>query len=165
MDKAELADIKLAEWSAERRAAGTKRMLQAGKSVGISFKWGGKIGSTRDAHRLMYLSRSKSPQVQRAIVDGLYAAYHELEKDISTKDVLREISVKAGLEASEVDNWLDSDIGADSVDEEARQVRERIAGSGVPTYFIRGVHRVDGAQDMSDFMDAFIKVKEDGTMV
>ncbi|GAP84874.1 putative DSBA-like thioredoxin domain-containing protein [Rosellinia necatrix] len=162
VEKSELAKTKLADWSEEKKAAATKRVDQAGRAVGIHFKHGGLIGPhTRDAHRLVYLSRGKAPEITNTLVDGIFEAYHEQEKDISSLDVLREIALGAGLETAEVDMWLSSDnAAAGSVDEEAKAFREKVAGSGVPSYFVQGLDSLEGAQDADDLMEAFIKVKE-----
>ncbi|KAI0458687.1 DSBA-like thioredoxin domain-containing protein [Xylaria acuta] len=158
VEKSELAKVKLADWSEEKKAAATKRVEQAGRAVGIHFKHGGMIGPhTRDAHRLVYLSRSKSPEITYALVERIFEAYHELEKDISSLDVLREIALEAGMDKAEVGEWLSSDAAADRVDEEAKAFREKVTGYGVPSYFIQGL---EGAQDADDFMEAFVKVKE-----
>lgn len=126
--------------------------------MGIHFKNGGKIGPhTRDAHRLVYLSRSRSPEITNALVERIFEAYHELEKDISSLDVLREIALEAGMDQAELDEWASSNAAADRVDEEAKVFREKVSGSGVPSYFIQSL---EGAQDADDFMEAFVKVKE-----
>jgi predicted DsbA family dithiol-disulfide isomerase len=145
--------------SSEQVTAMTLRVTQIGRSVGINFKSGGKIGSTRDAHRLIRLSQTKSSNVQKALVDKLFEAYHELEKDISSQHVLREIAIDAGLDGPDVDECLNSSLGGDGVDDEALKNREMV-NSGVPTFIIQGVHRVDGAQDPQEFLEIFIKVKE-----
>ena len=146
--------------SAERVAAMTQHVTRIGHSVGIDFKHGGKIGSTRHAHRLIHLTQTtKSPALQNALVEKLFEAFHELEKDISSKEVLREVAVDAGLSGSEVEEWLDSDLGGDTVDAEA--LASRSEGSGVPRFIIQGVHRVSGAQDSQEFLEIFVKVKED----
>lgn len=132
--------------SPERRTALFQRMNQIGLSVGIVFKSGGKIGSTRDAHRLLDLSQLKSLDLQNALVERLFEAYHELEKDISSQEVLRELAIDAGLDGSEVDECLRS--GSDpqkySVDDEGQENKETMGP--VPVFIIQGVHRIDGAQ-------------------
>ena len=146
--------------SAERVAAMTQHVTQIGHSIGINFQPGGKIGSTRDAHRLIHLTQTtKSPAVQNALVEKLFEAFHERERDISSKDILREIALDAGLSGPEVDEWLDSDLGGEIVDAEA--LASRREGSGVPRFIIQGVHRVSGAQDSQEFLEMFVKVKED----
>lgn len=163
VDKRELRAQRLSGISPERATEMMQRLSQIGRSVGISFKFGGRHGSTRDAHRLTLLSQTKtasSPEIQDKLVEKLFEAYHELEKDISSPNVLCEIAVEAGLNESEVvEEWLASDLGGDVVDAEA--LRNREAGiSGVPMFIIQGEHRVDGARDVEEFLEIFIKVKE-----
>ena len=138
----------------------TQRLSQIGRSVGINFKYGGRIGGTRDTHRLIHLSQTKSLGVQDALVEKLFEAYHELEKDISSRDVLRQIAIDAGLHEPEVEEWLDSDLGGDIVDAEAMENR-KMGNSGVPIFIIQGVHRVNGAQDTQEFFEIFTRVKEE----
>lgn len=162
MEKSELAKVKLADWSEEKKAAATRRVEQAGRAVGIPFKHGGLIGPhTRDAHRLAYLSRSQPPEITNLLVEKIFEAYHELEKDISSFDVLSGIALEAGLEGVDVDQWRNSSIAADDVDEEATVFREKVAGAGVPCYFIQGHHRLEGARDVDEFMEVFVKIKEE----
>lgn len=143
----------------EQRTALGQRMEKIGRSVGIDFNFGGKIGCTRDAHCLIRFSQTKSSDVQNALVEKLFEAYHALEMDISNRNVLRKIAIDAGLDSSEVSKFLEFDENAGNVDAEAEKNRE-VASSGVPTFVIQGVHQVDGAQDPMDFMDIFVKLKE-----
>jgi predicted DsbA family dithiol-disulfide isomerase len=158
VDKSVLIDKKFAETSTEKRKAITNRVIQIGSSLGINFAWGGKIGNSRDAHRLIYLSEGKEPVVRNALVEGLFQANHEREMDISDKELLRGIAVDAGIEAAEVDAWLATDEGGAVVDEEA--ARSRTETTGVPAFFVQGLGRIDGAQDVSEFMEVFIRIKE-----
>ncbi|KAF6807334.1 hypothetical protein CPLU01_15807 [Colletotrichum plurivorum] len=165
VDKSALAETKLADLTPERRAALTRRMEQIGRSVGIGFRWGGMIGpDTCDAHRLVRLGRGKGPEVQDALVEGLFEAYHELERDISDKKVLRDVAVSAGIDAVEVEEFLASDTGTDEVNEEEKRIREVAGGSGVPTFVIqdahRLAHRLEGAQNPSEIYEVFVKVNE-----
>ncbi|EFQ35813.1 DSBA-like thioredoxin domain-containing protein [Colletotrichum graminicola M1.001] len=161
VDKSLLAETKLADMSPERRAALTQRMEQTGRFVGIDFKWGGKIGpDTRDAHRLVRVGSAKGPEVADALVEKLFEAYHELERDISEREVLRGIAVDAGLDPVEVETLFESGAGGREVDSEEKRGRELSGGAGVPMYVIQSVHRVEGAQDASDFYEAFVQVKE-----
>ena len=159
VDKAKLIESKLSGMNPERVTAMLQHVNRVGCSVGINFKSGGKVGSTRDAHRLIHLSQAKHPAVQNSLVDKLFEAYHELEKDVSSVDVLREIAIDAGLNGSEVAEWLNSSFSAMDVDGEVMESR-KVVESGVPTFIIQGVHRIDGAQDPEQFLEIFIKVKE-----
>lgn len=126
-----------------------RRVEQAGRAVGIQFKHGGLIGPhTRDAHRLAYLSRSQPPEITNLLDETVFGAYHELEKDISSLEVLSGIALEAGPEDIDVDQWRNSKVAADRVDEEATVFREKVAGSGVLCYFIHGHHRLEGARDV-----------------
>ncbi|EQB54520.1 DSBA-like thioredoxin domain-containing protein [Colletotrichum gloeosporioides Cg-14] len=90
VDKSEVAKVRLSDMSPERQAALTHWMEQIGRSFSVNFKWGGKIGpDRRDAHRLVRLSRSKDASVQSSLIDGLFAACHELEQDISDIEILQ----------------------------------------------------------------------------
>ena len=160
MEKSELAKTKLAGWSAEKVAAATNRVNQVGRSVGINFKSGGKVGSTRDAHRLIDLSQQHcDADIQNALVDKLFEAYHECEMDVSDREVLLKLAVEAGVERSEAKQWLQSDAAAEKVDHAAEQNRAKV--DGVPSFIIHGKHHVDGAQDISEFLELFIKVREE----
>ncbi|KAK1981004.1 thioredoxin-like protein [Colletotrichum cereale] len=147
--------------SPEQRAALTQRMEQIGRFVGINFKWGGKIGpDTRDAHRVVRIGGTKGPEVADALVEKLFEAYHELERDISEREVLRGIALDAGLDSVEVERLIESDVGVEEVDNDEKRGREISGGTGVPMFIIQGVHRIEGAQDSSDFYEAFVQVKE-----
>lgn len=158
IDKSEVADVKLADMSTEQREKLYRRMNQIGRSVGINFKSGGKVGDTRFAHTLVRLASTKEPEVLNSLVEGIFQAYHELEKDISTKEVLREVAINSGIAAAEVDEWLDSEEQVKTVDDQAEKNKEVLAGAGVPNYSVQG-ERLDGRPDAEDFMGAFIKAK------
>ncbi|OJJ32667.1 hypothetical protein ASPWEDRAFT_42681 [Aspergillus wentii DTO 134E9] len=160
IEKSELAEKKLAGMRPEQRTALTQRMSQLGRSVGINFKWGGRIGSTRDAHRLIHLSQTKSEDITNALVEKLFEAYHELERDISSRELLFEIAVDAGLDASEVEEYLNGS-GSSTVDEEAQKNKETFGS--VPVFIIQGIRRLEGAQESTDFMEIFAQVKDSGS--
>jgi predicted DsbA family dithiol-disulfide isomerase len=135
-----------------------ERLAQAGKDTGINFKFGGKTGNTRDSHRLIQLGKSKSPAVQTRVVEELFSAYFEQEGDITSHDVLRKAAVKAGLDAKEVDNWLESDKGGKAVDAEVEAAQMNQI-SGVPNFTLQGKYEVGGAQDPGVFLRLFEKIK------
>ncbi|KAE8373961.1 thioredoxin-like protein [Aspergillus bertholletiae] len=159
--KSELIESRLGSMTPEQRASLFSRMNQIGRSVGISFRGGGMIGDTRDAHRLVHLCGTQSPRAQNALVEKILEAYHELEKDISSKEELVELAVDAGLDADQVRDWLDSELAADIVDDEACKNKEEEGSTGVPRYVIQHEHRLSGAEDPSEFIEIFAKVKED----
>ena len=115
----------------ERTAMMQERMAQIGRAEGINFKNGGKTGNTRDSHRLIQLGKTKGPHVQTRVIEELFAAYFENEKDITSQPILIEAGVKAGLEEKEVKDWLESGKGGPEVDKEVQDAVEQNI-SGVP---------------------------------
>ncbi|GES61475.1 putative regulator of gluconeogenesis Rmd5 [Aspergillus terreus] len=146
--KTDLMDERLKNQTPEQRAALISRMDKIGRSVGIHFKGGGMIGpNTQDAHRLVYLCREDASipsELQGDLVEKILEAYHELEKDISEKEVLRELAVAAGIEAATVDKWLEENGGGEEVDKEAKRNKEVEANTGVPRFLIQGNYHWDG---------------------
>jgi predicted DsbA family dithiol-disulfide isomerase len=141
------------------------RLNQLGQQEGIDFRFGGMTGNTRDAHRLIHLSsrsttKGASQEVHNRLVEKLFSAYFEQEKDIRNVEVLKQLGVEAGLDAAEVKKWMDSDLGGKEVDDQASRARRLLHVSGVPTFLVQdGEYRLEGAQDAQDFLDVFGKVK------
>ncbi|GAM42793.1 DSBA-like thioredoxin domain protein [Talaromyces pinophilus] len=184
VDKTELAKAKLGHMTQEQKDALEKRMNQIGRSLGINFRSGGKIGSTRAAHHLIHLSQMGvhgGNEVTNELVGRLFEAYHELEMDISAREVLRQIAVEVGLDQVDVDACLDFCFESDSsastssfasavfttgetgnpesiVDKQARENRQR-TNTGVPLFIIQGEYHVDGAQDLMEFVEIFGKIR------
>lgn len=137
-----------------------------GKSVGINFRFGGRIGNTRNSHRLIQLagrpsSGEEGAEIQNRVVDQLFAAYFENEEDITDRDVLCACAVRAGLPEEQVRQWLEegSNVGGDVVDREVEEARAR-GVSGVPNFTLQGKHSIGGAQDPEAFVKIFEKIKE-----
>jgi len=140
-----------------------ERLAQLGRSDGIDFKFGGKTGNTRDSHRLIQLGKAKSPAVQTRVVEELFAAYFENEKDITSHDVLVDAGVKAGLNAAEVKEWLESGKGGPEVDKEVQDAYEQSI-SGVPNFTIQDQFEIGGAQEPADFVQLFERIKKQGAL-
>lgn len=115
----------------EQRTALFNRMDQIGRSVGIVLKAGGKIGSTRDAHRVVYYCQMNENEkdadtaTTNALVEKISETYHEREMDISDSDVLRYLAVDAGVSREEMVGWLDASPAV--ADEEARKNKEEVS--------------------------------------
>lgn len=115
-------------------------------------------GNTRDSHRLIQLGKTKGPQVQTRVIEELFAAYFENEKDITSQDVLIEVGVKAGLEEKEALEWLQSGKGGPEVDREVQEAVEQNI-SGVPNFTINDTFEIGGAQEPSAFVQLFERLK------
>ncbi|KAL8243637.1 hypothetical protein R6Q59_009895 [Mikania micrantha] len=159
VDKSEVSKVRSKGVSEEKMSAMRKRVHQIATANGIKFRFGGKIGSRRDAHRLIhFVQTNASPDMQDAFVERLFQAYHEEEMDISNRTVLEAIAVEAGLDSQSVKQWLHSEAFAIEVDEEA-EINKMVAVTGVPTFITQGEYRVDGAQDLQEFFEAFGECK------
>ncbi|KAF2703188.1 thioredoxin-like protein [Pleomassaria siparia CBS 279.74] len=156
MDKMDMYSNKFGE---ARTRIIQANMTQTGLGEGINFKWGGKTGPTRDSHRLVQLGKTKSPQVQTRVIEELFAAYFENEKDITSRDVLVEAAVKAGIDQAEANEWLEDGNGGSEVDKEVQKaVHEGI--SGVPNFKINDRFEISGAQEPAAFVQMFERLKK-----
>jgi len=88
-------------------------MEAEGRANGINFKYGGKIGNTRDSHRLIAEAGDRGGDMQDRLVNALFHVYFEVNDDISDKATLARIATKVGLFASDEKGmeFLKSDEG------------------------------------------------------
>ncbi|KAI1127553.1 thioredoxin-like protein [Nemania abortiva] len=149
------------------------RLTKFGQPEGIVFSFGGKIGNTRSAHRAIAFSKLKAnthnsgpstnlenaDSVHDRFVMALFAAYFEGTADITSHEALADVAASVGLDRAQMLAWLDSGEGSEEVDKENRSAKD--AGiKGVPSFTVQGC-KVDGAQDVQDFMELFVKIKEE----
>ncbi|KAF2687679.1 thioredoxin-like protein [Lentithecium fluviatile CBS 122367] len=148
----------ISKFGEERANAIFQRMTGLGKEEGINFKFGGRTGNTRDSHRLIQLGKKKSPAVQTRVIEELFAAYFENEKDITAQETLLEAAVKAGLDEAEAKEWLETGKGGAEVD---REVQEAYAQNihGVPNFTINDRFEIGGAQEPAAFLQLFERLK------
>ncbi|KAL2218294.1 putative thioredoxin [Thermoascus aurantiacus ATCC 26904] len=166
-----------AKFGAERTEAIFARLAAVGAEEGIAFRFGGRTGRTRDSHRLIWWAGKKQQEqqqqgtqaaagaeeektLQTKVVEALFRAYFEEEKNITDRAVLVDAAVHAGLDKDEVEKMLESDEGGKEVDEEAAQATRRFV-TGVPNFTIQGKYVVEGADDPSAFLEVFEKVEQE----
>jgi len=134
------------------------RLERTGKGCGIEFSFQGRIGNTRDAHRLVRFAQDKYNAAPRRLIDVLFYELFEKTSDISSREDLVEAARSAGLDGGEVAAFLDTDEGGQEVDEMAAQ--SRVDGvRHVPTTVINGI-RIEGAEDTSEFFEVLVKARE-----
>ena len=128
-------------------------MAAVGGSVGIKFKYGGKIGNTRDSHRLIAFAGEKGSEMQDRLVEMLFHAYFEINEDISDKTVLARIAAEAGVFGSKEEGleFLKSEMLGPKVDKEVDYNQYRRGINGVPHFIIEGEMLVDN--DDADVLD------------
>ena len=155
---------KMAQKNGEERVNAIKtRLERVGRAHGISFNFGGRTGSTRDSHRLIAFARSKGGlEQQKLLIEQIFESHFEREGDIISRDMLTRAAVAAGLLESEVKDFLQSDGGKEELDMLALKSRQSGVAS-VPTVDINGV-RVEGAEDASEFYQAFIEARQNGSI-
>lgn len=134
-------------------------LSEAGRQVGIDFKYGGRTGNTRDAHRLIHLAKGYGPGVEDKTIDGLFSAYFEHEDNITAYETLRDVAARAGIPAAHFQTAIvESDQGGADVDQAVAQARSDDV-TGVPDFVMQGSHRLSGANDPETFVRAFERIK------
>ncbi|KAL4897985.1 thioredoxin-like protein [Aspergillus ambiguus] len=142
-------------------AAAQSRLQRAAITMGIQLKFGGYIGSSRQAHRLLHIvGEEKGCESQCQLAEKLFHAQFEREEDVSEREVLLSAAVQAGVELEQAQTWLD-DENRGLVDMERVQRDMRAQGTihGVP-HFVIGDRHLEGAMDMEELMEALIAAKE-----
>ena len=148
------------------------RLAQAGEGEGIKFQFGGRVGRTRDSHRVIWYAGQLDKKnvgseggsggiggMQTRIVEKLFRAYFEEEKNITDRGGLVDAGVAVGIERGEMEKLLDSETGGKEVDEEAERAQRGLV-TGVPHFTVQGKYVVGGAEDPEVFVDIFKRVKE-----
>ena len=136
-------------------------MSEVSRGEGLSFKFGGRTGQSRNGHRLVRYAQSHGgEEAQNKTMLGLWRRYFEEEVDITELEVLVQTGVEAGLgESEEIRQFLESgELGVD-VDRVAEEERRK-GISGVPHYEIQGVWEVSGAQESVAFERLFKRWKD-----
>jgi predicted DsbA family dithiol-disulfide isomerase len=147
-------------FGADRVAPLSNRLRNIGAQEGITFSFAGKLGNTRDSHRLIHLGKAKGPEVENRVVMELFRDYFEGTGDVTSFETLVRVGVKSGIEAEEVRAWLENGSAGEEVDAEVVEAREK-GIHGVPHYIIQGKYEVGGGQDPQAFMELFARVKEE----
>lgn len=141
--------------------AAQTRLKRVGAEMGLSVKLGGYIGSSRLAHRLLFMAeKEKGPGKQCEVAELLFHHQFEREADTSKLDVVIAAGVQAGFHEDEVRDWLEeSNAGLLETEKEAKEVRA--AGvTGVPHFVIGEMRHLDGVVDLSEFFQAFTEARQ-----
>lgn len=135
-----------------------QRLQIMGKEEGINFTNQGRVGRTRDSHRIVQLGRTKGNETENKVVREVMKMYFEEGGDITSHDDLVKAAGKAGIEEGEAREWLSSEKGGKEVDGEVQEAY-RMGVSGVPHVVINDKVEVHGAEDVSAFLDALKKAR------
>ncbi|KAH0370749.1 thioredoxin-like protein, partial [Aureobasidium melanogenum] len=142
-------------------------MTAYGKAEGIAYKFGGRVGNTLQAHRVIQLvQEAKGPDAAEKVVDSLYRQYFEEEQHPSSKETLMKALEEAGLGETEAKKIVeDEDEGLMDV---KMLIREQ-AGNGVdavPYVVFEGKRRdftLEGCKEVDEYVKVLQQVaKESG---
>ncbi|OJI99447.1 hypothetical protein ASPVEDRAFT_26261 [Aspergillus versicolor CBS 583.65] len=138
--------------------AAQTRLIRVGKSVGIAFRFGGYIGSSRLAHRVLHFALERGgSEIQCAVAETLFKYQFEMEQDVSDVDVVVNAAVGSGLDESEVRAFLAGGGGVEETENEAKGSRAQV--QGVPHFVIGEKNHLDGAGEMEEFFQAFVAAR------
>ena len=130
-----------------RVAAMQQHVAQLAEDVGLHLRLDETLHTnTVDAHRLLHLALDQGGRAaQHELQEALLAAYFEDVRDVSDHDVLREVAVGTGLDATEVDDVLAGDRYADAVRADERTA-QALGATGVPFFVVDETYGLSGAQ-------------------
>jgi predicted DsbA family dithiol-disulfide isomerase len=121
-----------------------RQMEQRAAEDGLTFRMSGlRSGSTRDAHRLLHLAKSRG--LQQELTERLHRAYFTEQDSIFDHDALTRLAVEVGLDKAEAASVLagdDYDIDVDADEAMARA----FGANGVPFFVIDRRYAISGAQ-------------------
>jgi predicted DsbA family dithiol-disulfide isomerase len=136
------------------------RLKLMGVREGIHFDVDGRIGSTQDAHRLLeFAFQEGGAEVQGRVAQALFEGHFERGEDYTDREWLTGVGISAGLNGSQVREWMDSGNGVEEVNKQAEH--NRTFTQGVPRFSFQGKYVLEGAQDVEDFFDIFLKIVDD----
>ena len=134
-------------------------LTEEGKKAGLEFNFdkSKNLPNTFLAHRLLWFSRSKD--MQDVIAEALFHAYFTEGRDIGSIHELISISTENGLQKSEIEDFLKTDIGSDEILREELRAKEMKIFS-VPTYIFNKKYLLVGGQETDTFKAYMKKVIE-----
>ena len=152
---------KFGSW--ERSLELDARVAAVGASVGISFAFDqiARTPNTFDAHRLIAYAQTQGKQ--HALVESLFRAYFTEGGDIGKRLVLCDLAVDAGMERTDVEGFLASNLGAGEVRLEEERGR-RLGVNGVPFFLIDGQVALSGAHEPEFIRETLKKAVRSGNM-
>ena len=145
------------KWGAKRGPETYARVAGVGREVGIPFAFESITvqPNTLEAHRLMYYAELNDRQDEMAEV--LFQAYFIDGANITDRDTLVDLALRAGLDADAAEAYLASDTDRDLV--LRADIEARSAGiGGVPFFIFNQKVGVSGAQEAETLLDAMEQV-------
>ncbi|MBD0725717.1 disulfide bond formation protein DsbA [Flavobacterium sp. L1I52] len=144
------------EWALES----LKNTAQTAANSGLEFHFEKvTMANSFNAHRLLHLA--KQQQLGSELKELLFKAYFTDGKDVNDTETLKELAIKAGLEAQTIDSVLTSDAFDKEVQQDILRAQQ-IGVQGVPFFVFDNKYAVSGAQYEQTFLNVLEKVWEEG---
>ena len=152
----------------EQAHANRENIRLRGEALGFTFSkadqpGGGRsrIYNTFDAHRLLHWAGLEGADKQRALKEGLLAAYFTDGQSPASHEVLARVATNAGLDASRAREILASNLYAEEVRErESFYLTQGI--HSVPAVIINDRHLISGGQPPEVFERALREIAAAG---
>ena len=136
----------------EQRTAARANLRQRGAEVGFTFGTRSRVWNTFDAHRLLHWAGllADGGKAQRALKHALLQAYHGDGRNPGAREVLVDVAVAVGLDATRAAAILDSDEFAAEV--RASEAHWHQLGiNSVPSVIVNDRHLIQGGQPAEVF--------------
>lgn len=144
------------EWALES----LKNTAETAANSGLEFHFEKVImANSFNAHRLLHLA--KQQQLGSELKELLFKAYFTDGKNVNDTETLKELAIKAGLQAETIDSVLTSDAFDQEVQQDILRAQQ-IGVQGVPFFVFDNKYAVSGAQYEQTFLNVLEKVWEEG---
>lgn len=139
-------------WTMDYTNQSIQHVTDVATEVGLHFDFEkAVVANSFDAHRLLHLA--KKHKLQNQCKELLLAAYFTEGKNTADHDVLINIGLQIGLDATEISNLLASTQFADEVNNDIHHSQE-IGVRGVPFFVLGNKYAISGAQSSETFLAA-----------
>jgi predicted DsbA family dithiol-disulfide isomerase len=146
-------------WSKAQAMETTAHVSNIAKQVGLDFHFDkAVVANSFDAHRLSHLAKKYGKQNE--LEEKLFSAYFTEGKNTADHNTLLQIGVELGLDKTEINELLNSDLYSDKVEEDIYQAQQ-IGVRGVPFFVLDQKYAVSGAQEPTAFLQALTKAYDE----
>ena len=135
---------------------------EAGQSVEIDFAFDriGKTPNSVDSHRLVRFAHKRG--LADEVAEALFVEFFINGRDIGDLRVLTEIGAANGLDAKEVEAYLNTDADVDTIHDENVRAH-RLGINGVPSFAFNEKFVISGAQEpqvLARMLDAALATED-----
>lgn len=128
------------------------KVRAVGEEYGLVYNLEGTLHtSSRAAHEALKFAADQGKQSE--LLDRLYRAHFEENRDFGAPAAVADLAVEVGLDRDELLTALESGVHADAVTADIARASS-LGVTGVPFLLIDGVHEVRGARDEHALADA-----------